>query len=128
MSDKVLLGLYFICLKGIFENDFESGRGFCRCGILRHRARSGRLTHVEEMVVTPRTIGLESAGIWGACGRSLPVESAWALLEANDNCPKNQRQLRDDTAPPGTRLRLAVTASVLTVYVLHTVDHTVTVS
>jgi hypothetical protein len=50
MSDKILFGLYFICLEGFFKNDTEIGRGCCCFGILR--ARGGRLTHVEEMMVT----------------------------------------------------------------------------
>jgi hypothetical protein len=49
MLGKVLFGLYFICLEGLFKNDIEIGRGCCRCGILR--SRGGRLTHVEGMVI-----------------------------------------------------------------------------
>ena len=47
MSDKILLGLQFVFVKGFFKNDFEIGRGCRRCGVLR--ARSERLTHVEDM-------------------------------------------------------------------------------
>src|SRR6266702_4496581 len=62
MSDKILLSLCLICIEGFFKDDCEIGRGCCRCGILRHRARSGRLTLVEETAVTLRKIGLESDG------------------------------------------------------------------
>jgi hypothetical protein len=39
MSDKILLGLCFICVEGFLKNEVEIGRGYCRCGIFR--ARSG---------------------------------------------------------------------------------------
>ena len=48
MSGKILFGLDFICLNSFFKNEIEIGRGCHRCGSLR--ARSGRLTHVDEMV------------------------------------------------------------------------------
>jgi hypothetical protein len=54
MSGKILFGLYFICLEGFFKNDIEIGRGCCRCGILR--ARGGRLTHVEGIVVKDKAL------------------------------------------------------------------------
>ncbi len=91
MSDNILLGLSVICLEGFFKNDFEIGRGCCRCGIHRHRARSGKLTHVEEMVVTLQTIGLESAGD-SVVNIHAPLKvPEVALLDANDSSrPKNQ--------------------------------------
>ena len=45
MSDKILFGLYFICLDGFFKYDLEIGTARML------RARGRRLTHVGDMVI-----------------------------------------------------------------------------
>src|SRR6266702_266593 len=69
MDGKILFGRFLVCLESIFKNDLKIGRRRCRRGCLRHRARSGGLTHVEVVLVRWRMRGLEDAGehAYGLC-------------------------------------------------------------